>query len=158
MCWNVPTYEWARHLATILQPLMGQTTTHVHSAATFCNEIKRFTIDDTEVMVSYDFTFLVSVMVSAFSLFITERLHFFSSWYGPVFKWWVIFLKQNWKPDDAGFNLFQRPTWTGFSLESIQCAPWSKQCLPCRLIHLVNHKITVGFGGLLALMLSVIYS
>ncbi len=49
-----PTYEWARHLATILQPLMGQTTTHVHSASTFNDEIKRFTIDDTEVMVSYE--------------------------------------------------------------------------------------------------------
>ncbi len=49
-----PTYEWARHLATIIKPLMGQTFTHVHIAATFCDEIKRFTIDDTEVMVSYD--------------------------------------------------------------------------------------------------------
>ncbi len=49
-----PTYEWARQLATILKPLMGQTTTHVHNAATFCDEIKRFTIDDVEVIVSYD--------------------------------------------------------------------------------------------------------
>ncbi len=49
-----PTYEWARHLASILKPLTGQTTTYVHNAATFCDEIKRVTIEDTEVMVSYD--------------------------------------------------------------------------------------------------------
>ncbi len=49
-----PTYDWARHLASILKPLMGQTTTHIHSAPIFCDENKRFTIDDTEVMVSYD--------------------------------------------------------------------------------------------------------
>ncbi len=48
-----PTYKWARHLATILKPLTGQTTTYVHNAATFCDEIKRFTIDDAEMMVSY---------------------------------------------------------------------------------------------------------
>ncbi len=42
------------HLATILKPLTGQTTTYVHNAATFCDEIKRFTIEDTEMMVSYD--------------------------------------------------------------------------------------------------------
>ncbi len=49
-----PTYQWARHLATNLKPLTGQITTHVHNAATFSDEIKRFTIEDTEVMVSYD--------------------------------------------------------------------------------------------------------
>ncbi len=49
-----PTYEWARHLATILKQLTGQTTTYVHNVATFCDEVKRFTIEDTEVMVSYD--------------------------------------------------------------------------------------------------------
>ncbi len=40
-------------IITILKPLAGQTTTYVHNAATFCDEIKRFTIDDTEVMVSH---------------------------------------------------------------------------------------------------------
>ncbi len=49
-----PTYEYARYLATILKPLMGQATTHVRNAAMSCDEIKRLTIDDAEVMVSYD--------------------------------------------------------------------------------------------------------
>ncbi len=40
-----PTYEWATLLATILNPLTGQATTYVHNAATFCDKIKRFTID-----------------------------------------------------------------------------------------------------------------
>ncbi len=40
-----PTYEWATFLATILNPLTGQTTTYVHNAATFCDKIKRFTVD-----------------------------------------------------------------------------------------------------------------
>ncbi len=40
-----PTYEWPRLLATILNPLTGQTTTNAHNAATFYDKIKRFTID-----------------------------------------------------------------------------------------------------------------
>ncbi len=47
-------YEWSRHLATILLPLTGQSSRYSHNAATFCDEIKRFTIEDTEMMVSYD--------------------------------------------------------------------------------------------------------
>ncbi len=42
---GLPTYEWARRLATILKPLTGQTTTYVDNAETFRDEIKRFTID-----------------------------------------------------------------------------------------------------------------
>ncbi len=45
-----PTYEWARHLATTLK------ITYVYNLATFCDHVKRITIDVTEV--SYDFTSL----------------------------------------------------------------------------------------------------
>ncbi len=38
-------YEWARLLASILNPLTGPTTTYVHNAATVCDQIKRLTRD-----------------------------------------------------------------------------------------------------------------
>ncbi len=51
---GAPTYDWARYLAPILKPPTAQTPRYVYSLATFGDEIKRVTIDDVEVMISYD--------------------------------------------------------------------------------------------------------
>ncbi len=48
------TYDWAWYLATILKPPTAQTPRYVYSVATFYDEIMRVTIDDAEVMISYD--------------------------------------------------------------------------------------------------------
>ncbi len=48
------TNDWARYLAAILKPPTAQTPRYAYSVATFCDEIKRVTKDDAEVMISYD--------------------------------------------------------------------------------------------------------
>ncbi len=48
------TYDWARYRAAILKPPTAQTPTYAYSVATFCDGIERITIDDAEVMISYD--------------------------------------------------------------------------------------------------------
>ncbi len=42
------------YLATILKPPTAQTPNYAYSVTTFCDEIKRVTKDDADVMISYD--------------------------------------------------------------------------------------------------------
>ncbi len=48
------TYDWARYRAAILKPPTAKTPTYAYSVATVCDGIERITIDDAEVMISYD--------------------------------------------------------------------------------------------------------
>nr|XP_034826501.1 uncharacterized protein LOC117983968 [Maniola hyperantus] len=49
-----PTYKVSRHMATILKPFTGNTSSHVRDSRHFVHLIKNETISDTEIMVSFD--------------------------------------------------------------------------------------------------------
>ncbi|XP_023821902.1 uncharacterized protein LOC111949272, partial [Oryzias latipes] len=52
------TYNMAKHLATILAPLVGNTEHHVRNSQDFANKVKHLQLDSDETMVSYDVTSL----------------------------------------------------------------------------------------------------
>ncbi len=49
-----PTYAWARYLAKILRPLVGQSRSNVLNSYSFVDEIKNITVCESDILVSYD--------------------------------------------------------------------------------------------------------
>ena len=51
---NSPTYRLSKELARILTPLAGHTESHVNNSAHFTQEIQDTTLEDDDIMVSFD--------------------------------------------------------------------------------------------------------
>ena len=49
-----PTYSLSKHLVSILSPLVGNTEHHVHNSLEFAQFIKHQTVEEKEVLVSFD--------------------------------------------------------------------------------------------------------
>ncbi|XP_047457867.1 uncharacterized protein LOC125018165, partial [Mugil cephalus] len=55
---NSVTYNIAKHLASILSPLVGNTPHHIENSRDFVNKVKDITLDPEETIVSFDVTSL----------------------------------------------------------------------------------------------------
>ena len=62
---NSVTYNIAKHLATILAPLVGSTPHHIHNSSDFVNKIKNLKMSVDETMVSFDVTSLFTCIPTA---------------------------------------------------------------------------------------------
>ncbi|KAL3972435.1 transcription elongation factor S-II [Sarotherodon galilaeus] len=51
---NSATYNIAKHLATILAPLVGNTPHHIKNSTDFTDKVQKLTLDPDETMVSFD--------------------------------------------------------------------------------------------------------
>ena len=49
-----PTYALAKHLATILSPIVGQTPSHIRNSKHFVELMKDQRISDSDIMISFD--------------------------------------------------------------------------------------------------------
>ncbi|XP_026740728.1 uncharacterized protein LOC113503109 [Trichoplusia ni] len=55
---DAPTYKLSRHLATLLQPYTGQTSSYVRDSRHFVELLEGIQLQDTDIMVSFDITSL----------------------------------------------------------------------------------------------------
>ena len=70
-----PTHQLARELARILSPLAGKSTSHVRNSADFVNQIHQISLEETDVMASFDVVSLFTrVPVDEALLVISKRL------------------------------------------------------------------------------------
>ncbi|XP_071501364.1 uncharacterized protein [Diadema antillarum] len=49
-----PTYALAQHLASILQPLVGQTVHHVKNSKQFIDQVRQMTVSNIDLLISFD--------------------------------------------------------------------------------------------------------
>ena len=70
-----PTHQLARELARILSPLAGKSTSHVRNSADFVYQIHQVSLEETDVMASFDVISLFTrVPVDEALLVISKRL------------------------------------------------------------------------------------
>ena len=70
-----PTHQLARELARILAPLAGRSPTHVRNSADFVNQIHQVSLEETDVMDSFDMVSLFTrVPVDEALLVLSHRL------------------------------------------------------------------------------------
>ena len=70
---NSVTYNIAKYVATILAPLVGQTTHHVHNSMDFVNKVRGLHMDGNETMVSFDVTSLFTCVPTAEATIAVKR-------------------------------------------------------------------------------------
>ncbi|XP_071510232.1 uncharacterized protein [Diadema antillarum] len=70
-----PTYALAQHLASILQPLVGQTVHHVKNSKQFIDQVRQMTVSNSDLLISFDVESLfTSVQVKDVCAIILKRL------------------------------------------------------------------------------------